>query len=905
MVQAHLKVRCPHCRFRFKVEQKYAGRVARCPKAECGGKLRIPHPKPAEPSTVSQTDNPADGVDRRLAVESRPVTKTSSTSTRKAVKPPAETKQATSSPGRHSARRSTPKVKHRRNQAPKAKSGIRLWQIVTGTVGLLLAIIAIVFAPNGDANPSNEVIAGVKNQDEVSAGPDIFQEKLKPFVTQYCADCHNADDPEAGIDFAAFPTEASMLTGHGRKTWEKILGMLEIGAMPPADMEQPPAELRNELTVWLEDRLFNLDCEIINDPGRVTVRRLNRVEYRNTIRDLLAVDFDPRNDFPSDDVGYGFDNIGDVLSLSPLLMEKYLDAAETITAEAIPVVTARDLRTTLETRQLKSKPQLDSRGGFLGLSSRADVWTDYRAPLDGEYEINVRAKAQQFGSEPAKMELRIDGEVVRTFDVTGEMRQDDYVHKMKLETGQRRIQVSFINDEYVAKKGDRNLYVGRFEITRPANRSKLDQFIRNWPEQGSGVRESATVVLAPFIKRAFRGPVSDADVSRFVDIVEMATDDGELFEQGIQYAVQAVLVSPGFLFRVETDARPDDPMVERPVTDYELASRLSYFLWSSMPDDELFQLAERGELRKPDILKQQVTRLLGDPKSKALVDNFAGQWLNLAMLDELTPDPNVFPDFDVALRNDMKQESLLLFETIMREDRSLLEFLDADFTFMNNRLAKHYGQEGVKGDQFQKVSLDAGRRAGILTHASILTLTSNPERTSPVKRGKWIMENILGESPPPPPPGVPELEETTKNNPDATLREQLKLHRADPGCASCHRTMDVLGFGFENFDATGRWRDRDGNHAIDPSGELPSGDSFAGPTELVQLLKNRRADFARCLSEKMLTYALGRGLEYYDRCATDAILNQLDANNYRFSELVFGIVASKPFQKRRGDGERE
>jgi hypothetical protein len=724
-------------------------------------------------------------------------------------------------------------------------------------------------------------------------------------VTQYCADCHNADDPEAGVDFAAFPTESSMLTGHGRKTWEKILAMLEIGAMPPADMEQPSAALREELTAWLEDKLFNLDCELIDDPGRVTVRRLNRVEYRNTIRDLLAVDFDPTNDFPSDDVGYGFDNIGDVLSLSPLLMEKYLDAAETITAEAIPVVTSRDLRTTFETNRLRSQPKTGQAGGFLTLSSRADIWVDYQAPLDGEYEIDVRAKANQFGNEPAKMELRVDGKVVRTFDVTGEMRQDDYIHKMRLDAGQRKVQVSFINDEYVAKKGDRNLFVGRFAITRPADRAKVNQFIRHWPEQDGGVRESATAVLTPFIKRAFRGPVSNDDVSRFVDIVEMTTNDGEVFEQGIQYAVQAVLVSPSFLFRVETDTRPDDPMAERPVTDFELASRLSYFLWSSMPDEELFHLAERGELRKPDVLKQQVVRLLGDPKSRALVDNFAGQWLNLAMLDEMTPDPNVYPNFDVALRDDMKQESLLLFETIMREDRSLLEFLDADFTFMNERLARHYGKDGVKGDQFQKVSLDAGRRAGILTHASILTLTSNPERTSPVKRGKWIMENILGESPPPPPPGVPELEETTKNNPDFTLREQLKLHRADPGCASCHRTMDVLGFGFENFDATGRWRDKDGNHAIDPAGELPGGDSFAGPTELVRLLKNRRVDFARCLSEKMLTYALGRGLEYYDRCATDAILKQLDASNYRFSELVLGIVTSKPFQKRRGDGERE
>lgn len=921
MPQAHLKVRCPHCRFRFKVEQKYAGRVARCPKAECGGKLRIPE-VPQQPTGSSKSVKSERHMSTETASRETPSdfgrsagTKQGRTSSRTAASSRVRSSTAgTGSPEKDSTRvrrasrldRSSGRISGgRKKKAAFSKLRLKFWQIATGTVGLLLASLVILFTPNTDSRPQNEVVASVGISPDVPPPQDVFKEKLQPFVQTYCADCHNTDEPEAGVDFDLFPTEASMLTGNGRKTWEKILGMLEIGAMPPADMEQPPTELRDELTAWLEDRLYNLDCDLVDDPGRVTVRRLNRAEYRNTIRDLLAVDFDPTNDFPSDDVGYGFDNIGDVLSLSPLLMEKYLDAAETITSRAIPVTTEDDRKTVVAPDRLRSQPKLNARGKFLGLSSRADVWTDYRAPRDGEYQVAVLAKANQFGDEPARMELRVDGKVVRTFDVTGEMRQADYIHPMRLARGDHKIQVSFINDKYVEKKGDRNLFVGRFEITQPEDRSQLNQFIHHWPNGDTGIRDAAVSVLKPFVKRAFRGPVSDAEVSNFVNIVEMATSDGESFEQGIQYAVQAVLVSPRFLFRIEMDARPDDPMAERTVTDYELASRLSYFLWSSMPDEELFDLAERGQLRDPDVLRTQVHRLLNDSKSRALVDNFAGQWLNLQMLDEIVPDPNVFPDFDESLRNDMKGESLLLFETIMREDHSLLDFLDADFTFMTERLARHYGQEGVQGNQFQKVSLNAGRRAGILTHASILTLTSNPERTSPVKRGKWIMENILGESPPPPPPGVPELEETAKNNPMSTLREQLKLHRADPGCASCHRTMDVLGFGFENFDATGRWRDRDGDHAIDPSGELPDGNSFAGPTELVQLLKNRRADFARCLTEKMLTYALGRGLEYYDRCATDEILDRLEENNYRFSELVLGIVSSKPFQKRRGDGERQ
>ncbi len=382
-------------------------------------------------------------------------------------------------------------------------------------------------------------------------------------------------------------------------------------------------------------------------------------------------------------------------------------------------------------------------------------------------------------------------------------------------------------------------------------------------------------------------------------------EDGSNFDEGIQYALQAVLISPSFLFRVEADQRPDDPMSTRPVTDYELASRLSYFLWSSMPDAKLFDLAKRGKLRESGTLRRTVRRMLDDPRSQSIVDNFAEQWLNLRSLDEVTPDPNVFPDFSDELRDDMKRETLKLFETVMRENRSILDFIDADFTFVNGRLAKHYGMEGVTGDQFEKVSLNPLQRSGVLTHASILTITSNPDRTSPVKRGKWVLENVLGATLPPPPPGVPELEEAQKSAPDATLREQLELHRKDPGCASCHTTMDTIGFGFENFDALGVWRDRDGDADIDAAGKLPSGAEFKGPVQLVKILKQRKREFSRCLTDRMLTYALGRGLEYYDRCAVDRVLVRLEQNEYRFSELILGIVESEPFLKRRGDGERE
>jgi hypothetical protein len=474
--------------------------------------------------------------------------------------------------------------------------------------------------------------------------------------------------------------------------------------------------------------------------------------------------------------------------------------------------------------------------------------------------------------------------------------------------GRRRIAAAFINDYYVKNKADRNLYIGQFEVSAPVSpetAARVAAFISARPNKDRSVAEAARQVLRPFVERAFRRPTTNEELQPFVSIVEAVVKDSEPYDFAIRLAVQGVLVSPSFLFRIETDQKPDDPNAERAVTDFELASRLSYFLWSSMPDEELFKLAREGRLSDSAVLAAQVKRMLKSDKSRSIVDNFAEQWLNLRMLDEVTPDPDVFPDFDKRLRDDMKRETLLLFGEVMREDRSILDFLDADFTFVNERLARHYGMQNVSGDEFQKVSLNAAQRAGVLTHASILTITSNPDRTSPVKRGKWILENILGKEPPPPPPGVPELEETKKAVPDATLRVQLEQHRADPGCASCHTTMDTLGFGFENFDAVGVWRDTDGKHPVDSSGELPSGEKFSGPIELVQILKQRKKQFSRSLAEKMLTYALGRGLSYYDRCAVDEILVRLNENNYRFSELVQGIVHSKPFQKRRGDGDRE
>ncbi len=873
-----LSARCPKCGFRFKVERKFAGCVTRCPQPECSQKLRLPEPVAEDPQQRSGQEQPR--PDRRA--RSRKPTEAQDTRRRP--------------------------VEQRRAQVTRRFSGNPGWLWGVGIGSTLLAVAFFIFSPSSETSSlGSGVGVSVVAADEPPP-PDRFREEMLPFVQRFCADCHNAEDPQGGLDFSKYAeaTSQDIIKGKAREHWQTVLAMLETGAMPPKDAEQPSREQLDKLVPWLEGTLYNLDCDLIADPGRVTIRRLNRAEYNNTVRDLLGVDFKPADSFPSDDVGYGFDNIGDVLSLSPLLLEKYLDAAETVAQAALPVLAGNDRARRFAKNDLRKGNSSFSLGrDFWAMPSNGELFLSFDAKFDGDYEISIRAREDSAGDEPARMELRIDGKVVESFAVRG---RQPTVHRtsVPLARGQHRIAVAFTNDYYKAGEADRNLHVAHVEIVQPLNREQLSGFILYWPdESGLSIGESAARSLRPFLRRAFRRLPTDEEVRKYASMVEMVVTDGEPFEMGMQLAVQAVLISPSFLFRIESDDDPDDPMSERGITDFELASRLSYFLWSSTPDDELLTLAERGELRHPEILRQQTKRLLADDKARAIVDNFAEQWLNLRSLDELSPDPRIFPDWDDDLKVAMKHESLAVFESIMRDDRRVLDLLDADFTFVNERLAKHYGMADITGDEFQRVALNPQQRLGVLTHASILTLTSNPNRTSPVKRGKWIMENILGKEPPPAPPGVPELEETQKAKPDASLREQLVQHREDPGCAACHRTMDDIGFGLENFDAIGRWRDTDNGRPIDAGGELEAGLSFSGPVELVTILKTRNTDFARVFSERMLTYALGRGLEYYDRCAVDDILKRLQQNDYRFSELIQAVVESEPFLKRRGDGERQ
>lgn len=736
-----------------------------------------------------------------------------------------------------------------------------------------------------------------------------LEEKVLPFLKTHCTDCHNAESQEGGVIVNGLASIDQLLKD--RRTWEKVYRMINAGAMPPSDYDAQPAEAnRKEVAAIFYDELYNFDCTQIHHAGRATLHRLNRAEYNNTIHDLFGINLTPADDFPQDDVGEGFDNIGDVLSIPPLLMEKYLNAAETIAADVIDTRDfSRGLTQTFNADKTESTAGGDPDGeGFRMLGSTGTVSATATTPSEGKYKIRIRALATQAGDADAKMALQIDGQNVTEFEVQGHRKQNWFEHDVTLTAGSHKIGGAFTNDFYDPEakdkqRRDRNLAVGTIEVTgpegggEPAWHETHRRFVTARPSDSVTVKEAASQVLRPILYRAFRRPVADAEVARFAELVDHnVTEFKETYDYGLYVALQAALVSPDFLFRNEVD--PEGNATERKLNEYEVASRLSYFLWSSMPDEELFKLAENKRLFDPDILQAQIERMLHDDKAHALSRNFASQWLNLRNLTDVQPNPEVFPDFDDALRKAMRQETEMLFSTIVKENRSIDDFLNADFTFLNERLAKHYGISGVSGDQFVRVSLEGTKRSGMLTQASILTLTSNPGRTSPVKRGKWILENILGEVPPPPPPGVPPLEEANKDTANLSLRERMEIHRKDPGCASCHKTMDPLGMGLENFDAIGRWRDKEGERDVDSSGELPGGVKFSGPMELIGIIRSREAQFHRAFAERLLTYALGRGLEYYDKCAVDQALVLMKQRGNRFSALVEGIVVSDPFMKR-------
>jgi hypothetical protein len=742
------------------------------------------------------------------------------------------------------------------------------------------------------------------------------------FLARYCSRCHFGERPRAGLALDALGEASSVVTE--RPAWERVLRVLREHEMPPPRSPQPPAVERTGMVAWIEAELEKLDCGAGVDPGRVTLRRLNRAEYQNTVRDLLEVEFQASEAFPADEVGYGFDNIGDVLSLPVLLMEKYLDAAEEVLDLALSRPEARLFRPQrFQAEDCESTAESFVITGSLSINKEGEVFADCAFPVEGDYALRTRAYGQQAGPEPARLAIRIAGTEVRRFDVTAEEDAPGlYEAVARVPAGTSRFSVAFLNNYFnpddpdPAKRGDRNLIVDWFEaqLQKPLHAPALPESYRRLfdclPLAGKAREACARELLAGFASRAFRRPVREEELERLLGLLDAALGHGDAFEEAVRLPLKAVLVSPHFLFRVESDSGlpVEGAGSELPVEllgDYALASRLSYFIWSSLPDDELFALAAAGKLQDDAVLEAQVRRMLADPRSAALAESFASQWLQTRLLHGISPDPELFPGFDEELRDGMQAETTRFFEAVMREDRSLLEFLDADFTYVNERLARHYGIPGVAGPELRRVSLEGLPRGGVLTHASILTLTSNPTRTSPVKRGKWVLEQILGAPPPPPPPDVPELEEEKEAILSGSLRQRMEKHRSDPNCAVCHTQMDAIGFAFENFDAVGAWREFDGPFLIDPSGELPGGRQFEGPAGLKSILKSRKEDFGRTLARKMLTYALGRGLEYYDKCAVDEIVDFLAESEYKFSSLVTAVVKTKPFRMRRGGATRQ
>lgn len=789
---------------------------------------------------------------------------------------------------------------------------VPLLSLALPVAGVLLAAAGPPARPKAPA-PSKPGAAAQPAQ--ATAKPaDPFARDLLPLMQKYCAGCHGAQNPPSGLPLLKYRDTAAVV--EAAQIWERVAQNVASGLMPPRGLPQPTPAERNRIVHWIEETLSTAECKI-EDPGRVTMRRLNREEYNNTIRDLVGLDLRPADSFPSDDVGYGFDNIGDVLSISPLLMEKYLAAAETIARAAIVTPEESSPRTRWEGEALaKAGGEAHERGRILKTVGELSV--EHTFPKQGDYILRVRAFGQQAGPEPAKMAFRLDGRNLRVVDVKAiQVRPEVYEVRLTLPAGRRRFSVAFLNDYFQEEPdpsqrrrrppADRNLIVEALEVQGPIGlHGPLPEAHRRImlgdrsPATAAERRARARQILAAFARRAYRRPVTEAEVERLTRIVGMAEKQGESFERGIQLAVQAALVSPHFLFRVETNPGGKDSRGNEWLGQYEIASRLSYFLWSSMPDETLFQLAAQGKLQDPEVLAAQVKRMLGDPKARALADNFAMQWLTLGKLAEVAPDPERFPTFNDALRRAMREETRLFFQEIVQKDRSILEFLDGRFTYLNETLARHYEIPGVTGDQFRRVVLTDDRRRGLLTQASVLTVTSNPTRTSPVKRGKWVLEQLLGTPPPPPPPDVPELEDDKKGQLVGTLRQRMEQHRENPMCASCHDRMDPIGFGLENFDAVGRWRTRDGGEPIDASGELPGGRRFNGPAELIALLKTQQTQFTRNLVEKLATYALGRGLEPSDRCNVSEIADRVAKRGYRFSALVTEIVLSEPFRKRRG-----
>jgi hypothetical protein len=756
------------------------------------------------------------------------------------------------------------------------------------------------------------------------AADPVYKERVVPFLAKNCGSCHNEKVRMGNVSLAD--------PGRDTTIWSKVHERLSTGRMPPPGSPRPDASDTAFVLAWMEP--LTKHSRAAADAGRVTSRRLNREEYNNTIRDLLGIATRPADEFPLDDAGYGFDTVGDVQSVSPMLMEKYIAAARRLSKLAVygePV----PAKPTKLVRFMTKKSQDDPTPGVLPFSNRGAIYGSFSFPVSGEYELRMRvgnyrprvnqtprqrdlsrkrglseAEKQELDAlnrqayPPVRMVLTLDGRQILTEVVEGNI-DFQYAHgesiaRVKVDAGVHHFRASFpafANLENpldnMNTDGRRKLFIDYLDIVGPFNpavsRSELQRMLFACDEQTPACAEKMVGALA---RRAYRRAVTPEEVNRLAGLVAQVRSRGDSFAEGIRVALEAVLLSPHFLFRPEPAARREEP-----VSDYDLASRLSYFLWSSMPDETLLRAAGQGVLRQPAVLRAQVQRMLEDPKADALVENFAGQWLSLRILDKRKPDPKQFPRVDDELLDAMRRETTLFTKAILQENRSILEFLDGRSMFVNGPLARHYGIAGVDGEEFQHVQPKDGRRGGVITQGAVLTLSSYATRTSPVLRGRWVLETLLGTPPPPPPADVPALPEGTHAN-TASLRQRLEQHRENPNCAVCHDLMDPIGFGLENFDAAGAWREKDGGFPIDNSGRLSSGETFRGPEELRRVLTKQSSMFARNFVEKLITYALGRGLEPGDAPEVDRILKVTAADGYRARTLIQEIINSRVFLMR-------
>jgi hypothetical protein len=746
-------------------------------------------------------------------------------------------------------------------------------------------------------------------------GPATFAKDIKPLLEKYCWDCHGDGADKGDLNLDAFTDEASIRKQ--AKVWQSVHFNVDNWMMPPPKKEQPSAEERQLMTSWLDNLLNPFDPNK-PDPGRVTIRRLNRVEYNNTIRDLLGIFTQPANDFPEDDTGYGFDTIGDVLAVPPILMERYLSAADKVLDAAFHAKPPTSQKFQFAAVAFTGAGRREGRDGkqeHWTVTDNGGMGVKHFFPASGTYRLRAKAYGDQAGDEPVKIEFAIDGKPVKVRDVVADShdKAETVYADAEIEAGSRRFTVKFINDYYDEKapqgKQDRNMHVIRLAIEGPEkvraddpSNGGMARFILAPIDRKGETEEAAREILFAFANRGFRRPTQTAEIDRLLRIYKFSRENGQGFKDALVNAMKAVLVSPYFLYRMEWQAEPNNPQQVVELSEMALASRLSYFLWSSMPDDELFKLANAKQLRAN--LLPTVQRMLKDPKARAFVQNFGGQWLETRTLEVVQPHQKMYR-FPGLLRDAMRRETEEFFWGLIQENRSVLEFINADYTYANDALARHYGIPGINGEEFRKVSFPSHvQRRGILTHGSVLTVTSDPTRTSPVKRGKWIMENILGIPAPPPPPNVPTLDddEGHKSGAGQTIRQKLEAHRSKPGCASCHALIDPLGFGLENFDPVGAHRRNDNGQAIDSTGVLTTGQKFTNAVELSNLLAGEKKDnFLRCLVQKMMTYALGRGMEAYDRPAIDGVLQKLKKSDNKMESLIVGVVESLPFQKRRGD----